>query len=250
MLKKPIIVISHERSGTHFLINSLSLNWPGLAPCVWHDVPHTSHPKVIDDFIRTYNEPGTILKSHHTPPAFELCLDYLFKNFYVFYMIRDGRDVMTSCYHHFCNWKIKQDKTFSEFLTWERNPHDFNINLCYDAYPVPNIAHRWNTHVLSWLNFMHGFSIISYEHLHKNFEGTMDTLSVLLHEQPCHNPPIRPDLKKHKAVQPRKGKVGDWQNHFDEIDLLYFNKVAGPAMQKLGYYKKQEQQQHGRTIKK
>jgi hypothetical protein len=37
------------------------------------------------------------------------------------------------------------------------------------------------------------------------------------------------------AVQPRKGKSGDWRNYFSDEDLAFFMDEAGEVMQRLGY---------------
>lgn len=55
-LEKPILVVSHERSGTHLTLNSFGEN-----KCV--NVPIDTK-EVVDNFLKEYHG-NRILKSHH-----------------------------------------------------------------------------------------------------------------------------------------------------------------------------------------
>ena len=43
------------------------------------------------------------------------------------------------------------------------------------------------------------------------------------------------EKKLSSAVQPRRGRSGDWQNHFSSDDRAFFKSEAGDQMRELGY---------------
>ena len=97
MPSRPALVLSHERSGTHFLMNTLALNFgyrpytdlderPGFDP--------RSTPQALE-FLLAQWPAQTVLKSHHQAELIP-ALPLLAKAFAIFYVMRDPRDALLS----------------------------------------------------------------------------------------------------------------------------------------------------------
>ena len=105
MDKKKILVASHERSGTHFLINTIAENF-GYSPNQI-DIDHAhgyslNDPQASKNLLSAYKNQNTalILKSHHSYPIVEYLMSDILDEFHIFYIVRDGRDVMTSFWRY------------------------------------------------------------------------------------------------------------------------------------------------------
>jgi hypothetical protein len=100
--RKKAIVVSHERSGTHFLMNTLAKNFDYVSHPFWNldynQGINLHDQSVLSHFLGlSHNKPVlNILKSHHPVEFFESNLDYLCEQFFVFYIYRDPRDVLIS----------------------------------------------------------------------------------------------------------------------------------------------------------
>src|SRR6187200_2098494 len=97
-----IAVVSHERSGTHFLMNSIAKCYGYLAaPWINFDYElglNFYHPATIGAFFGQFRDyyPANIVKAHHSFAFFEGAFDEIVSDFHIFYVSRDPRDVMVS----------------------------------------------------------------------------------------------------------------------------------------------------------
>ena len=112
---KKVMIVSHERSGTSFLINTIALNFDQYLPEVdsegaiqrvdidgrnWNFADPDEMEKFLHD-ARFHDMPlANIFKSHHPREYFDPVWEYLLEQFHVFYIYRDGRDVMASFWRH------------------------------------------------------------------------------------------------------------------------------------------------------
>ena len=214
------LVISNERSGTHFLINTICLNF-NLSP-QWISVPHSSTPQEILDFLNSEEPSYRVYKSHHQSYSFKLSWKRL-KDFSKFYVVRDGRDVLTSQYYHFKHYGWLRASNVSEFLrdSLDKCPERYRY---FDQKTSPNMVARWVTHINSWLPLLEreNIAIIRYEDLHQNFGEVLGTISKRLDLSPSKIT-VKPLIGRDASVNPRKGIVGDYKNHFTEEDLDFFD---------------------------
>ena len=100
-MRKKVLIIGHERSGTHFLTNT-------IAQCFDYDhdtinLVHTQgvdwrNPQAFENWTAQFRGRFVpkIFKSHHAYAFVAPLLDELSAEFAIFYVQRDGRDVMTS----------------------------------------------------------------------------------------------------------------------------------------------------------
>lgn len=233
-------VISHERSGTHFLINaiklntSVDLNYQSIGE--WFgpfDQPQKRFNHIQEKFQSLNSKTHYVLKSH--------CDRDLFEKQYpqgkTIYIFRDYRDVLTS-YYHFVNngypdWARQKNPNisqtwFSNFSDFIRQPLPNFMRLNYSLQGnFSNPIERWANHVIKWIKKpKDNIKIITYNQLYSNTEKiTQELLSFL--GFPSKRDFIRPSLKNSYSIAPRKGIVGDWKNQIASEDLVFLeNAIA------------------------
>ncbi len=178
---KLIIVNSHERSGTHFLMNSLALNFGYVSsPYVNFDYPDMTPyaPENILRLLQRLHKPHFIVKSHYDANFFRSIMGEIQKFAHVFYIYREEDGVFKSCLKH---WNDIQ---------WQEAPKCENIEelkvappsggvLRYQMKQHPSMLARWQHHKASWMYSMAGFNIIyvRYEDLENRFDKTMRIIS-------------------------------------------------------------------------
>jgi len=234
MPEKNIIVISHERSGTHFLMNAITLNFD-YNYGTWNDAPIRVNQDRMCRFIRNVKLGDKVVyKSHHQAYTFMKCFGLLKEKFYIFYVIRDGRDCLVSTWLHFLAYGWLDCSRFSEFLRFSPRSTVLKRFDWYDSIRSSNMVERWVTHVSGWYAYRDQITIIKYEDLHTNFEQVVAKISNVLHK--AHNKIITRPTLEHECVQPRKGIIGDYKEYFCKEDLEFFDEIAGPVMKMLGFY--------------
>ena len=240
-----IIVVSHERSGTHFLMNTLGKCF-GYVVSPWINLDHDPvnlnyyDPETLGTFFLQFQSKpvANILKSHHTFDFFEAKLPQILPEFQIFYVYRDPRDVMASFWKFLRNWKWNEGpktETASEFIRAE----PCGQMMRYQYRQEPTVLHRWRTHVDGWTtrvpaHLKHRVSLIRYEDLHSNFDQVVRTIGEVLGEAPVSF--VRPSPNEN-VVFPSSGQIGGYRDLFSVDDLAYFQEIAGPTMERLGYIK-------------
>ena len=221
-------IISHERSGTHFTINSILRN------CVvrrgMHNIGEWFGPYDnpadqrlhIDAFNAQWAEKATgasIIKSH--------CDRDLFEAYYtkakVVYVLRDPRDVMTSWFHYLNNPKYYsknpqvEDHSCASFADFIRRPASPFLRHCYSLKgDFSNVVERWAEHVKGWIEAPDTI-VVRYEDLRidsgKVLAPAADFLGLSLRRKIN-----RVALEDAPSVLPRKGEIGDWRSLFRPED--------------------------------
>lgn len=210
MIVKPkkIMVVSHERSGTHFLMNTLANNfgfqshpWVDLDNPIWLPyVPQNIGRELL--LIAQNNETEmAIVKSHHNVKFFEGILDDISKLYHIFYIYRDREDTLRSCWKHFKDIREKQNwnggpycQTYEEFKRSE--PYAACMRYQYQQYPT--MEERYNDHVKGWLE-QGNVITVKYEDLNEDFNKTVMTIKDRIGLAMFHGEPLRPT--KGKTIQ-------------------------------------------------
>lgn len=230
--KDDYVIVSYPKSGNTW-VRFLVANY--LYPDEKVDF-HTIH-KLIPEIASSYKiksriSPCRIFKSHSSFRSD-------FRN--VIYVVRDGRDVYTSYYHYLKN-KIPDDFTFEDFLSDEKHRQG-----------------DWSTHVVSWIEGteeLSSFLVVRYEDLLTDCAGELRRILKFLDISGLQNQRIqrsveassfesmrklearkgRPHAEKDQADRfIRKGKSGDWINHFSEKEKKIFKEREGEILVRLGY---------------
>lgn len=238
--RKKLIVVSHERSGTHFLMNTLACNFGYIAaPPINFDsglgLNFHSTEALRQFFLTLHGKPVlNIVKSHHQAEFLRGCLDFLTQEFYIFYIARDPRDVMASF------WRLIRN------LPWDEGPKTATVGdfmraepcggiLRYQKTQLPTILHRWEANVKGWLDLIDaeevpGINLIRYEDLNSAFDSTLGKIAQMI-DQPLVNP-ARPQTDK-DVVVPGPGRTGGHRDLFTAEDNEFVLKTVGDTMERL-----------------
>lgn len=219
-MKKDILIISCERSRTHFVINSIAFNYG--CKNIQIDVPPTTNKKTLKEFFELYKPTGIdIVKSHHQAETLSPFWNILKQKFHIFYIIREGRDVLTSWFYYFnkAGSEFPYTKNVGELI--KKNPQSFSFDAAYSEIKSNTMVERWARHVLDWIE--KDVNIIDSDALYSNFRSTLTFIGFGLGNK-TPNSYIRPLVGKSRSVAPRKGIVGDFIDHFSEQDNIYFFK--------------------------
>ena len=232
-------VISHERSGTHFLINTILRNtyirqdWHNIGE--WfgpYDDPRTRFAH-IDAFNAKWDQLGrkaTIIKSHCDRDLFEA----RYKKAKVIYVLRDPRDTLTSWFHYLnrdefyhYNPQVPDHRceSFSKFL---RKPVTPFLRYSYSLHGnFSNVAERWASHVSGWLEASDTL-VVRYEGLLRDYKSVLIKISDFLGLRlRLLTRPV--GLHDMLSILPRKGIIGDWRNIFSEADEAFLQRAVEKA---------------------
>jgi hypothetical protein len=238
-----VIVAAHERSGTHFLMNTLAHCF-GYVATPWIDFDYSSvninfhSARRVAGFFKQFHgyNVASLFKSHHNYAFFQPVIEEVLGEFIVFYVYRDPRDVMVSY------WKLVAG------LPWHEGPKTATCRefvraapegqmLRYQTRQAPSLLHRWRAHVDGWTRevpagLRHRVCFVRYEDLHGRYEASVDAIATFLSEKPLS---YRRPSPRENVVFPSQGTIGAHREHFDQADLDWFREVAGETMTRLGY---------------
>jgi hypothetical protein len=254
----PVVVVTHQRSGTHLTIDLLRKQFAELQSWVW---PYESVYRLLVDIdsllpryrrnrispeqaLRWLSRPERPVIKTHALPGFEELraiqpsfMEYLKENAQFIYAVRDPRSVMCSVHV----WKGAR-VPIGEFL----------INRDEGETPVE----RWCRHVEQWTEHsgVRNIEIIRFEDVVKKTKETVEKLAGYLSLRPLWREPLLPAkheadtrLKNYWARLTRQwestavlGRPGGmeprpWREALSESDLQFMNETAGHLMNKFGY---------------
>jgi len=216
---KNFIIVSHRRSGTHFLWRTLKLNFNlkkdasiegDMGGFKWHRIVGDTPEKFIEN---------------HT------CV----------HLIRDPRDTLTSLWYYWQRGaekslkmeKFLENKTFSQYI--KGISVDRFTELGFNI-PGPQLIDVYTDPIKHWADYAewdkHLYTI-RFEDLKENPKKVMKEFAKEF------NLPLRDDYKILRGLVghfPRKGVVGDWKNLFTEEDNIYLKSKLGVIMEKFGYF--------------
>lgn len=177
-------------------------------------------------------------------------------------IFRDGRDVVTSLTVHLLNMQnqgpcAETAALFREAMA-QCTDDDESLERAADwlldqeAW-VRRWAGVWSRHVLTDLRTIEKFKAgeypgrvmaVKYEDLHARTQPQVDELLGFLGVDPARSPRIesssdprtRPGFSENKASSHyRRGKVGDWREHFTPRTCAWFQEAGGEGLRALGY---------------
>ena len=207
-----LLVVSHERSGTHLTLNSLY-----ESNCV--NVPVKDRNK-INTFLLKYD--GTnILKSHHSAEWFD---KWVFDNFKIIYVQRNIFDTLTSMYFY-CK---RHPQIFGNFGTLE----DFVWSTPDPSKEEYSFINQKNfvDRIINHRNTYNNTSIIKV-----NYETIVNEYDTFKSHMESLNIPVRskkPRMGEGQYVSPRKGIVGDYKNNMSQ---KLINDISSYIKNEYGY---------------
>jgi hypothetical protein len=190
-----VIVVSHERSGTHFLMNSLAACY-GYVSMPWINFDHTTK-SVLDIYTReqirdillgmTHRPMSNIVKSHHTADFFRGELERLTQRYVILAIHRHPVDVMLSW------WRFMYHFPKGDYGPLHPDPVTFalappsGLMLRYQTHPIFSNLERWAEHIDDWLTAAGNYpniGIVRYADLHDHYDKAMQDLAPLLGRPP------------------------------------------------------------------
>ncbi|MCK4454572.1 sulfotransferase domain-containing protein [candidate division WOR-3 bacterium] len=217
---KTVRIISHRRSGTHFLWETLKLNFDVEADkSVEGQMGGFKYHRTIN-----FCNPVNILKNRNC-----ICL------------LRDGRDTIVANWYYWKSggepkFKIRElleDFSFSDFLRGELPKKRIELTAA-----IPIIRDHLQDPINHWLAYTDWKKLvftIKFEDLKNNPE---ETILRIGNEFGWSVKSEKVEIIDHLVGNfKRKGIIGDWKNNFVGDDLEFFWKKAGDRMEELGYSK-------------
>jgi hypothetical protein len=227
---KNVLVVSHERSGTHFLMNTIGQNFPPYdsinridVHCKDYIYPEESYKerykKEIENFFAPYftNTTNRIFKSHHQFNYYDGYFDKLLETFVVFYITRDPRDVLASCFRYFNEAPVTafpKCETIEEFL-FETPPYLYPYDGAYSYDISHDMIERVGKHIKFWTPMFDKINVISYKTLKENFQDEVEKISNAL-GMPAQKGTFNVPNVNYNSIHPGNGKAGNWSNVMSE----------------------------------
>jgi len=224
-MRKKILVVSHERSGTHFLINTIAQSFNYLPQQI--DLDNSQNVNWRNtDMARNWMQQfqgrfvANIFKSHHACSILTPLLPELHDEFHILYIQRDGRDVMTSFWIYLNRlapgWGPRT-RTIGEFM---RASAVGGITQYQTDQREITMLQRWVAHTSGWNRLHMPVHYVSYEDLHSHHSDVLDRIAHIL-EQPVISS-TKPTLDSPSSL-PWKGSIGAWKEFFTSTDSDYFD---------------------------
>jgi len=228
---KNIIVITHERSGTHLVINIINNENNGLFRSVGKFENNVSNDRynlknyVLQanyDLFLTPCPEKVILKSHHPVQFFEDNIEELFENYHVIYVSRDVKDVLVS-YYKFLKEGLLEFPKFEDWIFMK--PCDVGYKY-FEKLPDPhvyiepkNYIERWKMHKEGWMKYKDRMFVLRYEDVLQNFDEIKINLENFLGKQIVIDKIPRLDDDRLPSFSFNKGIVGSHLEYMDS-DLI------------------------------
>ncbi|XP_044522212.1 sulfotransferase 2A1 [Gracilinanus agilis] len=243
-----VIIVTYPRSGTHWMIDIISLIY-SKGDATWiKSVPFWKRSPWIEieygmEMVKNKADPR-LFTSHL--PIHLFPKTYFTSKAKVIYLARNPKDIIVSLYH------LQKQMPFSQScLTFEQ---------VFEKFQQGNVPFgSWFDHIKGWLSRKdpESFLLLTYEELHQDLKASVEQICHFLGKElrekeisSVMENAVFPVVKRHilennehmptenmehiKVQIMRKGICGDWKNHFTVAQVHAFNKLYQEKMEELG----------------
>lgn len=183
------MVVSHERSGTHFMMNALASCY-GYVSVPWVDLDRHAininyyyPPQVREALLTLASRPlANVLKSHHQAEFFTGELARITERYVIFYIYRDPVAVMLSFWRFLHQWAWNEGPKLPDPVSFAR-AEPCGQMMRYQTRQHPSLLARWAAHVEGWQAAAQAVPrvvLVRYEHLDGRYEETMGGFASVL----------------------------------------------------------------------
>ena len=187
------IVVSHERSGTHFLMNALAACY-GYVSTPWVDfdrpalnINFFNPPEVREVLLAIAARPmANVVKSHHPAEFFADELKHITERYVVFVMCRNPAAVLFSYWRYLHHWPWFEGPKVADPLELARAEPSGRM-MGHQLRQHRNVMQRLAAHVDGWLDaaaVLPNIVIVRYEDLDVRYEDTMRSFAPYLGRDP------------------------------------------------------------------
>lgn len=239
-----VLVASHERSGTHFLMNSVGQAY-GYCAAPWIDLDFTHFqmnfydPTMIATALeRLATRPvANLAKSHHAAAFFRPVLDRVLARWRLLYIQRDPVDALISFWRYAYQVPGYGGPATPDVLDFVREPPGGNM-LRYQIRQWPSVLHRWAAHVSGWRALAAHrpgqVAVVRYEALRDRWADTVAGLAPVLGEAPRSLEPL--GERQARTHGGDKDDVAQGRQPPDRAALqALVRQVLGEQLARLGY---------------
>ncbi len=238
----PIMVASHERSGTHFTMNALASCF-GYVSSPWIDIDrhqfninyfHTPSLKALLQNVAGLRA-ANIVKTHHEFEFFKRFAASTEGVLNIIYVYRNPADVMASFWRFLHTWDWAEGPTEDTALGFATAPPMGQL-MRYQFRQYPTMLERWANHVEHWVDAArraNNIHVVRYEDLAQRYQDTITRLGSRLGMQPGRiaPPPRNVNVVQAGALAWAPGPGSDNRDAVAGLALARF-----PAlMDRLGY---------------
>jgi hypothetical protein len=235
-----VIVVSHERSGTHFLMNAIARGY-GYVADPWIDFDHNQlavnffAPREVARTLAWFADQhaANVIKSHHAVDFFEPILGTLLSKMRILYIHRDPVAVMASFSRVINEWPWREGPKRDNVLDFARAEPEGQL-LRYQMKQRANMLHRWAAHVEGWTKAARGqrnLRVVRYDSLRDDYAATLASLGDVLAAKPVDLTPPPRDVN----VIGNRVAVGDAEVPGREALHALALAEVGDTMRALGY---------------
>jgi hypothetical protein len=190
----PIMVVSHERSGTHFTMNSIAGCFDYVSN-PWLDLDRHPfninyyHAPSLKALLLKVAEvrPVNLLKSHHEFEFFKRFMPATEGKLHIVYVYRNPADTMASFWRFLHTWDWVEgplEDTALGFAT----AAPMGQSMRYQFRQYPSMLERWANNVEHWVDAArraNNIHIVRYEDLAEHFEDTIRRLGRRMGMEPA-----------------------------------------------------------------
>lgn len=248
--KKYLLVCSHERSGTHFLMNSISLNsdyttkpYLTFDQHTLGDIVNFYFPGGISRFFDNLDKTtlenrraylASIIKSHHSHRFFRQ--QFPDKRFKFIYIYRNPVDTLLSFWRFILRWDWDEGtKTENPFEFVKSAPEGYLMR--HQHRTMENYFVRWAYHQLGWFEAAEHYDnimCISYNDLKHDYANEIGAVLEFISQQGIDSPqePSRENFIKGVEKIPNSAEFTQFRNfiaerltYFPKLEKLYKNEM-------------------------
>lgn len=190
--KKKIIVFSHERSGTHFLMNTIAANF-GYIGMPWVDldtatIPNPYDPAAVWNYLRQFIGYSVlnVFKSHYPFEFVSPVMDKILMEYEVFYIWRQDIEALFDSFaRHIAAYEWNSGPAVDGCVLMKAGPS--GALLRYQPRQYHSMLDRYTFHTTAWLESAKDFNIhvVRYEDLDEVFETEVKKIGKTLGRRPA-----------------------------------------------------------------